>query len=143
MKMSIMSDNSILFEKAKFKMDKGILFCEFFNTDMCQRLHEEIVHLYIQAMTALCNGNPTPFLIDVRKTTGTYTIHAAKLFANSPELKRVRISEAYVLDTNAMKLLISSYKRIYEPLTPFVIVNNLEQAITFCLESKKEHDTVN
>jgi len=135
-----MSDNSIIFDKAKFKMDNGILFCEFINMDRTHRLQEDSVHKYIEAIKILCNGIPTPFLIDVRNATGTYTINAAKLFANSPELKLIRIAEAYVLSSTAMKLLIGAYKRIYEPATPFIIFDNLEQAINYCLESKKNHD---
>ena len=137
-----MAEKTVVFDKVNFRMANGILFCEFDKKDICHRLHEESVHHYIEAMSTKCDGHPTPFLIDLRNTTGTYTINAAKLFANSPELKLVRIAEAYVFSSTAMKLLISAYKRIYEPTTPYIIANNLDQAINYCLDAKQKYDTV-
>ena len=137
-----MTDNRIVFDKANFRMENGVLFCEFNNKDVGHRLQEESVHHYIKAASTLCEGNPTPFLINLQNTKGTYTINAAKLFANSPELKLIRIAEAYVLSSTAMKLLISAYKRIYEPRTPFIIVDNLDQATTFCLDVKQKYNAV-
>ncbi|PKA82603.1 hypothetical protein ATE92_0736 [Ulvibacter sp. MAR_2010_11] len=140
---TVKSNNAIIFGRAKFQIANGILHCEFFNMEMYHSLRAERAQTYIEAIKTLCQGKPTPFIIDIRNAKGTYTIEAAKLFADSPDLKFIRIAEAYILNSTAMKLLIGAYKRIYEPTTPFILVNDLEQAITYCLEAKKMYDTDN
>ena len=46
------------------------------------------------------------------------------------------LSEAFVFNSMEIKLVIASYKRIYEPITPFGLFNNLESAREYCVETK-------
>ena len=38
-----------------------------------------------------------------------------------------------------MKLLINSYKRIFEPVTPFQIFDNLEDGLEYCIKTKNDY----
>lgn len=125
------------YEKAKFWTDSGILFCEFYNKDVNHKLSVETVKKYIETIKEISKGKSMPFLIDVRNSLGTFSIAAAELFANSTDLKRIRLSEAFIVNSINVKLLISSYKRIYEPITPFQFFNNKQKAIQYCIESKR------
>ena len=113
----------IQIENARIWTDKGILFYEIRNNEIKRKLKVETLKKYIQVADELCQGSPMPFLIDLRFTKGAFFIAAAKLLANSPKLKSIRISEAFVVNSIGTRLIVLSYKRIYNPITPFVIVD--------------------
>ncbi len=127
------------YEKAKFWTKEGVLFCEFNNRDIHHRLTSGQVERYIEIIKELTNGQIMPFLIDIRNSFGNFTIKAAELFANSPYLKSIRLSEAYVINSINSKLSISSYKRLFEPKTPFQFFDNLDSALEYCLQSKDNY----
>ncbi|MEN3323281.1 hypothetical protein VP395_06050 [Mariniflexile soesokkakense] len=128
--------NVIQMEHSKFWIDKGVLFCEICNPDQTRNLNEETVESYLKAVSILCKGEKMPFLIDLRNTHGTFLNSAAKKLANSPELSKLSLSEAFVVNSLKVKLLIISYKRIYEPITPFKIFNNYNEALMYSINVK-------
>lgn len=129
-------ENFIQFEKAKFWYEDGILYGKLFNQDDNQSLKEENTLSYINAMIKLCNGVPSPFIIDLRDIKGTYTISAARLLSNTKTLRDLRLCEAYVLNSLSSKLLVNSYKRIYDPKTPYMVFYDIEGAVKYCNEMK-------
>jgi hypothetical protein len=129
----------IKFHNAMFWTDDtDILYCEFTNQKHNHKLDVDFVKFYIDAITNLCNGKAMPFLIDLRGSRGTFSISAAKLLAKDSELIKLRISESFVTNTIGIKLLITTYKRLYDPITPFGIFNNIEDAKIFCNAYKNE-----
>ncbi|WP_178984920.1 DUF7793 family protein [Winogradskyella helgolandensis] len=116
--------------------DTGILYCEFNNDDPNFKLELNNVELYIKAITTLCDGNAMPFLIDLKGTRGTFSVSAAKMLAQNPEIIKLRISESYVVNNLGMKLLLSFYKRLYDHVTPFAIFNDVALAKKYALETK-------
>ena len=127
----------IKFKNAMFWTDDSdILYCEFSNSKPNSKLESKNVERYIDAIISLCNGKAMPFLIDLRGSRGTFSISAAKLLAQSKELSKVRISESFVINTIGIRLLIASYKRLYDPITPFSVFNNTEDAKEFCDQYK-------
>lgn len=134
----------IKFPNASFWTDDSeILYCEFSNKKPNHKLEYNTVRVYIDAVISLCKGKAMPFLIDLRASKGTFSISAAKLIATSPELTKLRISESFVTNTIGIKLLITSYKRLYDPVTPFGIFNNRQDAKEFCNDYKeKTHGSI-
>jgi hypothetical protein len=129
--------NEIILNKAKFWVDpQGILFCEFNNKDTYHKLEVDTVERYEKAIATLTDGKPMPFLIDIRNTRGSFSKAAAELFANSEVFKKVRIYEAFVVSSMSTSLLINSYKRIYEPITPYIILTDIKSAVEYCLTAK-------
>ena len=118
--------------------DSEILYCEFSNKISGGKLDYNTIKVYLDAVISLCNGKAMPFLIDLRESRGTFSISAAKLIAKSPELAKLRISESFVTSAISIRLLIASYKRLYDPITPFSIFNNTQDAINFCNDYKKK-----
>lgn len=130
-------EEAIIYENASFWTDSsGILYCKFSNKDSNSKLDFKSASLYIRAITKLCNGKAMPFLIDVRDTQGTFSISAAKLIAKNLELVKLRISEAFITNTIGITLLISTYKRLYNPRTPFGVFNEMDKAKEYSLETK-------
>ncbi|WAC02317.1 hypothetical protein N7U66_00725 [Lacinutrix neustonica] len=84
-----------------------------------------------------------PFFIDVRNSRGTYSSSAANLLAKSPALMKLRISEAFILNSIGIKLLITSYKRLYNPSTPFAVFSDITKAEAYCLETKNNYYRIN
>tara|TARA_B100001059_G_C17803667_1_gene567764 strand:+ start:227 stop:640 length:414 start_codon:yes stop_codon:yes gene_type:complete len=123
---------------AEFWTENGILYCNFNNSNPNYTLDSDRVKLYIDAIVKLCKGKPMPFVYDITNSKGTYSTSAAHLFANSPSLVKLRISEAFVLNTIGIKLLIHSYKRLYDTKTPYKIFNNMNDALSYCVESKNK-----
>tara|TARA_R110002111_G_scaffold73624_2_gene117559 strand:- start:10 stop:429 length:420 start_codon:yes stop_codon:yes gene_type:complete len=128
----------IVFERAKFWYEDGILFCKLFNKDINHNLSEKSAQNYINAMSKLCQGRMSPFVIDVREAKGTYTSEAAKLISNSAKLLKVRLAEAYVLNSMGSKLTVVSYKRIFNPNTDYDIFKSMKDAIAYCNSKKEE-----
>lgn len=119
----------ISFEKSKFWIDsKGILNCKHFNRDKNWKLDEQEAEKYILAILTLAADKPRSIIVDFRDVLGTYTILAARLFAKDPSVNKIIISEAFIVNSLAIRLLINAYKRIYEPLIPFKIFNNIKEA---------------
>lgn len=132
-------ENIIKFEQSKIWIENEILFCQFNNKNSNYKLNTDNVNSIIEAITKLCKGKAMPFIIDVRNTRGTFSTSAAVLLAQSPALVKLRISEAFILNNIGIKLLIASYKRIYEPITPFAIFSTMDTAKDYCIESKKNY----
>ncbi|ULC58054.1 hypothetical protein MBM09_08985 [Flaviramulus sp. BrNp1-15] len=132
-------ENIIKIGHGKFWIDSNSILCAQFNNDNPNyRLDSNKVKQYIEVITKLCNGTAMPFLIDIRDSKGTFSPSAAHLFANSPTLLKLRISEAFVLNTIGIKLLIASYKRLYNPNTPYSVFSDIESAKAYCIETKNK-----
>lgn len=129
----------IEYNNVKFWMDRGILFCKIINTDASRLLPRDRVEKYIETIKNLTNARPTPFIVDMRHALGSFSIDVAKFLANNPVLNSIRLCEAFITSSINTKLLVHSYKRIFEPTTPFQIFDNPEQAINYCLTIKKNN----
>lgn len=114
-----------------------ILHCQFNNSNPEYRLDTKKVKTYIETISTLCNGKSMPFLIDLRNARGTFSTNAANLLSKSPLLREIRVAEAFVYNSMSMELLISSYKRIYDPITPFALFKDPEAAKNYCLNKRK------
>lgn len=113
----------------------GILYCKFNNRNSDSKLDYKNATRYINAITKLCEGTAMSFLIDLRDTRGTFSIAAANLIAKNPELVKLRISEAFVINSIGINLLIATYKRLYNPITQFRVFRDLEEAKKYSLET--------
>ena len=133
-------NNIIQLGCAKFWKDKGVLFCEIYNPDETKNLNKENVENYLKAISTLCEGKKMPFLIDLRNTRGAFLNTAAKKLSDNSELRKLRLSEAYIVNSLKVELLINSYKRIYEPVTPFEIFKDYEEALNFSINSKNRNN---
>ena len=98
------------------------------------------------AILTLAAGKPRSIIVDFRDVRGTYTILAARLFAKDPSVNKIIISEAFIVNSIAIRLLINAYKRIYEPFIPFKIFSNIQDAqeysnkqIELAMESSKKN----
>ena len=117
---------------------KGILYCRFCNENPNYKLDSKRAELYIEAIAKICNGQAMPFLIDVRGVSGSFTPKAAGFLSQSHVLISLRISQAFVFDSIASKLLAASYKRIYDPVTPYRMFNDIELAEQYCIDTKNK-----
>lgn len=137
-------NNEIELNKTKIWTNaKGILFCEFKNTESFLTLGADLVEKYEKAISTVSQGKSMPIVIDIRDTQGNFSAEAAKLFANSSVFKKVRISEAYVINSINTKLLINTYKRIFEPNTPFEIFKDFDEALAYSVNTKEIFDASN
>ncbi|MFV9549891.1 hypothetical protein [Algibacter sp. PT7-4] len=134
-----MNEGVIIYKNAMFWTDNsGILYCKFNNKDSNTTLDYKTAKHYINAVVKLCNGKAMPFLIDVRDAKGTFSIAAAKLIAKNLELVKLRISEAFLINNIGVSLLITTYKRLYNPITPFGVFRELDIAKAYSMETKNQ-----
>lgn len=128
--------NQFLTKDAVFWMDtRDIIFCRSINDNTYHEISIETAQKYEGIISTLTKDRPMPILIDIRNSNLTYNSLTAKLFANSPVIKNRLISQAFVINSLRIKLLIYAYKRIYEPNTKFKIFNDLDNAIAYCIEN--------
>ena len=123
-------------DQSRFWIDNEILFCEIRHQDAHRYLNTVTIKRYLKSVIHLCAGKKVPCLIDLRNTDGTFSINAAKTLATSIAFQSLVITEVYVVNSIKMKLLINSYKRIYEPLKPFVIFDNYNKALNYSIQIK-------
>lgn len=132
--------NQIILNNAKFWTDeRDILFCEYSNRDSQLQLDVDIVESFENAIMTLTKGKPMAFLIDVRNAKFSFGKTVAKRLANSEVFKTVKIYEAFVVNSISNNLSINSYKRKYEPKTPFIILTDMQRAIDFCEIAKNRY----
>ena len=116
--------------------DTGILYCEFSSSSPNLKLEKQNIELYINAIKTLCNGKPMPFLIDLKDIRGTFSVAAANLVTNNPEIVKLRITESYLVNTVRMKLWLACYKRLYDRITPFATFSDITSAKNYCLAAR-------
>ena len=131
--------NIIQFKRAKFWTEEGILFCKMLNKNAYLSPEVDVLNNYIDAIVNLCKGKPMPFLIDLSNTEGSFLGSPAKLIASNIRLKKVRLAEAFIVNSMKMSLTANSYKRIYEPVTPFQIFDNLKDGLEYCIKIKNDY----
>ncbi|SFI99312.1 DUF7793 family protein [Olleya namhaensis] len=131
--------NIITIGHAKFwkEYNKSVFF-QFSDDDAFHNLDLNTAKKYIDVMVKLCDGKPMPFIIDLRGFRGTFSTEAASFIAKSPILEKLRISQAFIVNSIGTKLLIASYKRLYDPITPYHVFSDLGLAEQYCLETKNE-----
>jgi len=123
----------IKFKEADFWTDESnILYCKPSNALEFQKMELDDVKNYIVAIEKITNGRSMPFLIDLRGIKGTFSILAAKELSKNKKLCQLRLSEAFVVNSISMKLLVLSYKRIFDPKTPFMLFNDMGMAKEYC-----------
>lgn len=123
------------FESGKLSIEDGILFCKPNQTD-CY-LTENRILKYLSKIEEITEGEPMPFVIDIRKFVGNFSPEAAKIFADSPVSKNI-ITQVFIADTLNGKLLISSYRRIFGNNADIRIFNQMEAALAYCVESQNK-----
>ncbi|MCX7550972.1 hypothetical protein [Xanthomarina sp. F2636L] len=129
-------NNLLIDQFFHIRIENGILFSELIQDDYF--FNDDNAFACIRKVEELTEGKPMPFLIDVRKFVGNFSPSAAKIFANSPVLKRILINQVFVVDTLNGKLLINAFKRIYGQETPIQVFENIETAFAYCIESKNK-----
>ena len=122
-------------EKSKFWIDsKGILYCNHLNCDKNWILNSNEVKQHALAILTLACNEPRSIIVDFRNVHGICTVLAARMFTKDHSVNQIIVSEAFIVNTFAEKLLIYAYKKIYEPLTPFKIFNNVKDAQEYSIK---------
>ncbi|MDD7886962.1 hypothetical protein [Flavivirga sp. 57AJ16] len=128
-------DKIIKIGNAKFWIDRDEIFCCRFKTlDREYRLDSKKAQLYVATIIKLCNEKHMPFIIDLRDSLGTFSTEAANILSKTPELQRLKVFEAYICNSIGMRLLIISYKRIFDPTTPYFIFDDIKTAKEYLLK---------
>lgn len=132
-------EGMIIYEHATIWTDSsGILFCKFKSLNANNKLDYPKAELCIEAISKLSKGISMPLLIDLRDTKGTFSIAAARFLARSFNNLSLIISEAYVINSLSINILIRSYKRLYDTSIPYAVFNTMEMAERYCLEFKND-----
>lgn len=122
-------------EKSKFWVDsKGILYCKHLNCDKNWILNSNEVKQHVLAILTLACNKPRSIIVDFRNVHGICSVLATRMFTKDHSVNQIIVSEAFIVNTLAEKLLIYVYKKIYEPITPFKIFNNIKDAQEYSIK---------
>ena len=124
-------------DKVVFWTSDDILYCKLVNTYDNHKFDIDIDKQYQETLHAICNGHFLPLIIDLRALNFLETFEVLKQLAKSKTLKHISLSEAIVVNTLFMKLIISFYKRFFAYYLPFKIVISIKHAKTYCNETNK------
>lgn len=129
--------NRVVHKNASFWTDgSGILFGKINNLNPQQKLDDKTARLYLNTIAELSKGKAMPFLIDLRDIKGTFSVEAGQLLGKSMNEMSTILYEVYVVNSLSITLLVQSFKRIYHGTKPFVIFNDMTQALEQCLKYK-------
>jgi len=118
---------------ASYFLDEyGILHCQYTKDSFDCELTAAEVLLHVDAIKELCDKVPRPFLLDRRDTVGLLSMEAGKLLAGHEEIVKLRISESYVVNTLATRLLVRFYMRMYTTSCPSELFTSIDHAIEHC-----------
>lgn len=132
-------EHLIKFKEVVFWTDQNeILYCRPLKLKYVHKLELDKVKKYIDAIVQITNGKSMPFLIDLRDVQGTFSVLAAKELSNNIKLAQIRQSEVFVVNSINMKLLTLSYKRLFNPDTPYMLFHDIELAKNYCKQMKSE-----
>ncbi|WP_339712851.1 hypothetical protein [uncultured Kriegella sp.] len=127
----------IIYEHATFSLQSnGILFCKISNLNAYNKLDYKVAQRYLEAIFKLSKGEPLPIIVDLRDAKGTFSIEAARLLSKSFNSGTLIISEAYVVNSLPINLLVNSYKRLFYSKIPFAIFKNVSKAEEYSLTTK-------
>ena len=129
--MAVMSQHIVL-EKAEFQYEDGIMLITLNTVESDRVVSVDTLERYADTIIELCDNRRTPFLIDVSEAWGSYSVAAARYFAKSERLYSVRLADAFVARETRSVLSIRSFKRIYDPFTPYQICKTHDEAREFC-----------
>lgn len=130
-------EEMIIYEHATFILqDNGILFCKISNLNVYSKLNYKVAQRYLEAIVKLSKGEPLPIIVDLRDAKGTFSIEAARLLSKSFNSGAFIVSEAYVVNSLPINLLVHSYKRLFYSKIPFAIFKNVSKAEEYSLTTK-------
>ena len=122
-------------EKSKFWVDsKGILYCKHLNCDKNWILNSSEVKQHILALLTLAGDKPTSMVIDLRDVRGVCAILATRMFTKDHSVNQIIISEAFIVNNLAVRVLIYAYKIFYEPLKSFKVFSNIKDAQEYSIK---------
>ncbi len=124
-------------ELVEFRIEHDILFC-IPNQHDCY-LNEFGIETLILTIKNLTKMTPMPLVIDLRKFIGNFDPQAARIFADSSIIKKMILNQAFVTNTLNCKLLVNSYKRIYVNESDIKMFNQMDAAISYCMEIKHKY----
>lgn len=125
------------FDTVRLWSERGILFCQFLGGNINHQLIEKDVYQYLEIIDKLAKGNCMPLLVDLRDVVGSFSIGAAKILINNTSYQKNILCEAFVTNKINNKLLVLSYKRIYEPDKQYKIFNTFKEALDYCVAKKR------
>ncbi len=135
-----MGQETVTNEYATFWTENNeILFGKINSCSSYKKLDYKMAEVYIASIKKLTNGDPMPFVLDLRGVKGSFSIDAAQFISKSLKGLSLITFEAYVVNSLSINLLILSYKRIYDTITPYAMFEDIYEAKEYCLEKIKSN----
>ena len=76
----------------------------------------------------LCDGNSMPFILDGLNTEARFTHEARVFFTTYEPLLKVRMAQAYMINTLPNRLLFKFYMKFHKPKGPVKVFTQLNKA---------------
>lgn len=84
-----------------------------------------------ERVNRLCEGEPHHVIADFTETAINFSPEAREFFAENKSHNELRLSQVIIINSLAHKLVANFYMRFNKPKSPTVIVNSLEQALSW------------
>ena len=127
--------NQIKCRKAKFRLEGGILFCEFMPEECKNEFSEDFIEEFLNAIARLSNGGYYPMLIDLRQLNDKYAFSVVKLLSKNPELKLAILSKSFLVNSFLLQIGLIILKGVQDPVIPNKIFRSYESAVKYSLET--------
>lgn len=108
--------------------ESGFLWTRFKN-DI--ELELENAREHKDAILQLCEGKARPFINDGTKVFGSISPEAKEFLAKDKEIQALRLSQAFIVDTLATRMIARVFVRFNKPANPTHITGSREDAINW------------
>jgi len=136
--MSISSDNPIFVTKvAKISIiEEGICLVTLDTSKQDFMGKEEALEI-IEGILSICKQKPHLILTDARMAEGRVEPIAREIISKHVEYSKIRIAEAFLINSLANRLIVNFYIKFNRPPNPTKVFNNLESALEWLRSQNK------
>jgi len=136
--MGISSDNPILITKvAKIGIiEEGICLVTL-DTSKQDFMGEEEALEIIEGILSICKQKPHLILTDARMAEGRVEPIAREIISKHVEYSKIRIAEAFLINSLANRLIVNFYIKFNRPSNPTKVFNHLESALEWLRSQNK------
>jgi len=136
--MSISSDNPIFVTKvAKISIiEEGICLVTLDTSKQDFMGKEEALEI-IEGILSICKQKPHLILTDARMAEGRVEPIAREIISKHVEYSKIRIAEAFLINSLANLLIANFYIKFNRPPNPTKVFNNLESALEWLRSQNK------
>jgi hypothetical protein len=134
--------NVIRFDEIEFWVDQNIIYCDF-NADFLKSYQKvDVEEIFYNGISILSNGKYMPILINLEDISSANSVKIFKFLSNSIIVKEIVLSKIFLVRSVGVKVALSLYNLVGDPVVPIKICNDFNVAVKYCHKDYSAFNTI-